>query len=121
MPDPVKRSAKGYWGAGDTGGVLVAIDDLVSENVVAALDDCFENLKVWSCWDVDGNVGLSVVGPEAPLEITETGEVRDIYLKKFNLEDVLMTIPGEHDPEAVLLAAEFIESIAKKLRDSLND
>lgn len=71
-----------YWEAGELPQVLL---DLVNENVVAAIKDCWEDDKPVAWADVeDGRMVLTVGGPGKPTAEDPSGQ-RDIYTLTFDL------------------------------------
>jgi hypothetical protein len=81
-----------YWEAGELPELLLHQElllDLVNENVVSAIKDCWEDDKSISWADVeDGRMVLTVCGPGKPTAEDPSGQL-DIYTLKFDVMDEL--------------------------------
>ena len=107
------RDVKGYWQSGENFGPLHdSIEGLISENVVAALDDCFEGLHGF----VEGfsaGVVFEVSGPDRPAgEPERPGS----YTAKFDLRETILSRLDDISADEVELIAGQLEQIAKELR-----
>ncbi len=115
MTNSNKELTERFWNPSE---IPEPVKDWISNNVIEAIDFAFHELDVYI---YEKNKQLFVVASSIEKPLDEFGN-RDLWIKKFNLDDVINDWISDYEDEleTLIRQADYFEEVAHRLRDKAN-